>query len=385
MATSFDGALLLITSRCAQTIASQRIHLARRAQRSGWKVCLAGHCADDGNADRLRAESFDFDCVPLDQRSLRFFPLVRLILAYVTLFSRVRPTVVHAFTIKPTVAAILAAALTRVPVRIATVAGLGHVFLSSGPAVRSIAILLLRFSLSFAHRVFFYNESDRDVYLAHRILPAWKVRLVAGSGVDIDQFKAVPLPGNPRLAVAFVGRLLREKGVPELFAAVENVRQRGIDIQLHLVGDVDANNPSALSQADVDQAVARGDVVWHGHVNDTRPIIAQADVIILPSHREGIPMALLEGAAMGRALIATDVPGCNDVVHHGKNGLITPLGDPVALADAIATLALDRSLTANMGREARQTVVLRFNADVVSGIVLEEYQRVLKNPGKPAL
>ena len=287
---------------------------------------------------------------------------------------KIQPTIFHSFTIKPTISGLIAARIFNVPIRIATVAGLGHIFLSSSPLVRLLAIYLLRVSMMCAHRVYFYNQTDCDEYVNRGIVPLNKVRIVAGSGIDTARFPVPPLPDKKELSLAFVGRLLREKGVPELLEAMYALRAKGDFPILHLIGDIDHNNPSSISKLELDRAIQDGLVQWHGHVADIRQLVAQADVIVLPSHREGIPLSLLEGAAMGRALIATDVPGCRDVVLHGMTGLLVPLNDSGALADAIATLANDRAMVADMGKSAREDVVTRFDTNIVNAAVIADYK-----------
>jgi glycosyltransferase involved in cell wall biosynthesis len=368
---------LLISGRCSETIFTQRLHLARRAVATGWAVDVAGDVTTDAYAKALADQGFPFHPLPVDQKSMNPFGLVRLAWAYSKLFRSIEPSVFHAFTIKPFIGGLIAAKLSKVPIRIATVTGLGHVFLSSSAAVRAVSVLLLKIAMSCAQRVFFYNESDRDEYVRRRIVPFGKTRLIAGSGIDTSRFPKVPLPLGRSLSIAFVGRLLHEKGVPELLEAFAQLRQRGVDIRLSLIGDVDVHNPSSLTRQEIESALSENVLEWHGLVSDVRPLVAQADVVVLPSHREGIPLALLEGAAMGRALIATDVPGCREVVIDGKTGLLVPLGDVDALASAMEKLAADRDLVAQMGAAAREDVVARFDTEIVNALVLREYDALM--------
>ena len=376
MAISEPKSKLLITSRCAQTISTQRIHLARFASEKGWGVYLAGEQNSDVAVQSLRREKFSFDAVRVEQGSLNPISVMRLVFEYCCLIKIHRPSVFHAFTIKPIIAGLLAASFCRVPVRVATVAGLGHVFLSSSVFVRFMAIILFRISFLGAHLVYFYNEADRDEFIRKAILPASKAKLIAGSGLDTARFPARKLPNHSTLSVAFVGRLLREKGVPELLAAMRLLRMNQVPVILHLIGDTDENNPSAIPRAEIENAVAEGLIVWHGHVSNVSELLAAADIVILPSHREGIPMSLLEGGAMGRALIATDVPGCRDVVKNGTTGLLVQPNDSQAIADAILLLANDRNLLNKMGGAARGDVVARFDTAVVNDLVLQSYEEL---------
>jgi glycosyltransferase involved in cell wall biosynthesis len=174
---------------------------------------------------------------------------------------------------------------------------------------------------------------------------------------------------------------LHEKGVKELLEAFARLRQRGVQVSLSLIGDIDIHNPSSLTREELESVVLKDVLEWHGLVADVRPFIAKASVVVLPSYREGIPLALLEAAAMGRALIATDVPGCQDVVVHEKTGLLVPLGNVEALADAIERLANDPDLVAAMGAAARKDVIRRFDTDIVNTKVIEAYEALLMERG----
>jgi glycosyltransferase involved in cell wall biosynthesis len=366
---------LLISGRCAETIYTQRIHLARMARQNGWCVVLAGDKSQGDFPSLLRAEGFEFCPIAVDQKSLNPVSLLRLAIQYVALFRREKPSVFHAFTIKPFIAGLVAARFVRVPRRIATVTGLGHVFLSSSPLVKFLSILLLRMAMSCAHRVFFYNEADRDEYIRRGIVRMRKTAMVAGSGLDTSKFPPPPWPAaSDVFSVVYVGRMLREKGVPELLEAAKQLKRAGLSVKISLVGDFDPNNPSSISSDEMDAAVKGGLVDWHGFATDIRPYVAKAHAVILPSHREGIPLALLEGGAMGRALIATDVPGCREAVINGITGLLTPLGDVEALVNAIITLAQNPVTAETMGRAAHQDILARFDTQIVNTVVIRAYE-----------
>ncbi len=372
---------LFISSRCAQTIFNQRMALAQYVASKGWEIELGGDISSGNYTQRLNEAGFTFHALPVDQRSLNPFRLIWLIAAYFLILKRTKPHVFHGFTIKPIICGLIGARLAGVPVRIATVPGLGHAFLSSSKWVRFSVSLLFKIAFLFADIVIFYNQADRDELLGRGLLTPEKTRLILGSGLDVSQFRVASTPEVETTHFVYVGRLLREKGVPELLEAMKIVRERHPNVELHLVGDCDPSNPSTLPREVIHQAVTDGLVTWHGMVADVRPIIAGSHIVILPSHREGIPLALLEGAAMGRALIATDVPGCRDVVKHNKTGLLVPAGDPSALAEAIVALASNPERVRNMGRAARADVVARFDTKIVNARVIEVYEEALRALG----
>lgn len=367
---------VLIASRCVQTIFSQRIHLARVARDDEWGVLLAGEFVPGPYKKRLKEEGFNFFSVPVNQRSLSMVSLIRAVGAFYLLCRRVRPDVFHAFTIKPTVTGLAGAWLAGVPIRLATVAGLGHIFLTSSAVVRFFGVLLLRSSLLFAHKVYFYNESDRDFFLQKKIVSSDKTALVNGSGLDVSQYENTPVPKADSFILLFIGRILAEKGILDLLEAVKLLKPE-CRVVLHVVGDLDPNNPSSLDKYEFETKLAAIGGKWHGYSNEVAHHISIAHAVVLPSYREGIPLALLEAGASGRPMIATDVPGCREVVKHGVSGLLVPSGDVGALASAIDQLASDRILTARMGVEARNDVAARFDTKIVNRAVVGDYVTML--------
>lgn len=385
MSRSSEGSLsisprrrVLIASRCAKTIYSQRINLARTARDRGWDVTLAGQAVEGPYQALIEAEGIQFRPVPINQQSLSIFSIVGAIIAFWTLCRSQKPDVFHAFTIKPTVAGLIAAWLARVPTRVATVAGLGHVFVSSSRLVRQVGILSLRLSLLAANRVYFYNEHDREAYVGLGIVKFEKTRIILGSGVDTLHYEALALPNGERLQLLYVGRIIQEKGIIELISAMQMVRSKR-PVALHIVGDLDRHNPTSLSKEVFEDKISSIDAIWHGHSNDITRHLAAADVVVLPSYSEGIPLALLEAGASGRAMIATDVPGCRDVVRHGLTGILVPLGDVPQLARAIATMADDHDLVEYFGKNARDDIVARFDSRIVNGKMVDHYDELSVN------
>jgi glycosyltransferase involved in cell wall biosynthesis len=335
---------VLIVGRCSETIYRQRRSLANALRQAGWEVHLCGDPGDSRYITELANEGFPYHAVPLNQNARSLLATIRLVLAYRAVVRAIRPDVVHVFNSKPTIIGLIGSALTRRTARIATVAGLGHLFMAKSALTRAIGQGAYRSALWLADAVIFYNSDDRRVFIDRGLLPERKADLIRGSGIDLERFVPAPLPPGEQLEVLFIGRLLREKGITELIAAARELRGRGSQVRITIVGDVDAYNPSSLTRAEIDAAMEETAVWWIGPQHDIVPAIAASHVVLLPSHREGIPLALVEGGAMGRALVATDVPGCRDVVQHETNGLLVPLGDVPALVAALERLAGDRAL-----------------------------------------
>lgn len=372
---------VLIAGRCSETVYRQRRVLAKALQQAGWDVHLCGDVGDQRYVRELTAQGFTFHPLSLDQKAKSPVAALRLILGYRAIMRAIQPNVVHVFNSKPTIMGLIASALNRRTARIATVAGLGHIFMTRSKLVRLIGQNAYRSALSLADVVIFYNADDRRIFVERRLVSARKTDLIQGSGIDLERFAPVPLPQSKELKVLFIGRCLREKGIVDVIAAGRELRQRGVPVRIVVVGDVDHHNPSSLTPAELEAATTEGAIEWVGSRHDIVPAIAASHVVLLPSHREGIPLALVEGGAMGRALVATDVPGCRDVVQHETNGLVVPLGDLPALVGALERLAGDRALIERFGAAAADIVREKFEAAAVSRQVESLYYKVMRQRG----
>ena len=307
--------------------------------------------------------------IHLDRSGLNPFSDLKLLTVYRMLLKRLRPAAYLGYTIKPNIYGSIAAASLKIPA-IPNVSGLGTTFMGSGP-LRWIAILMYRFAFRRAAVVFFQNPEDMQLFVDLRIIESDRARLVPGSGIDLAQFQQVPLPLSAPVFL-LIGRLLRDKGVVEFVAAARLVREEFPDARFQLLGPIDERNRSAIRAAELHSWIEEGSVEYLGATDDVRPYIAAASVIVLPSYREGLPRSLLEGAAMGRPLIAADVAGCREVVEDGVNGYLCAPRDKAALARAMRNMAaLQVDERAAMGQSGRRRVQERFSERFVIDAYLE--------------
>ncbi|CAB3657261.1 N, N'-diacetylbacillosaminyl-diphospho-undecaprenol alpha-1,3-N-acetylgalactosaminyltransferase [Achromobacter pulmonis] len=354
---------------------SHRVPVALAAQRAGYDVHVA--TMDGPAVADIEALGMTHHVVPMTRSGKHPLQELGTLLSLLRLFRRLRPQVVHLVTIKPVLYGGIAARLARVPGMVAAISGLGFVFLSNSLKMRLVRAVVARlYRLALGHRnsrVIFQNASDRDLLQSLGAVRDEQVVLIRGAGVDLDQYRALPEPPAPPVVVTMVARLLRDKGVREFVQAARLLRERGVDVSMQLVGGVDAGNPASATPAEVQAWQRKGCVQALGERSDVPQLYAASHIAVLPSYREGLPKSLIEAAASARAVVTTDVPGCRDAIDPGKTGLLVPVRDPQALADAIARLADDQALRQAMGTAGRALAEREFNIERVARLHVELY------------
>jgi len=351
---------------------SHRLALAVEARRAGFDVAVATRFSSHRRAIEdagLRAMVFE-----MNRRGLNPFALLREALALAGILRRERPDVVHLVALRPVVVGGLAARVAGIRRIVSAVTGMGFLFTDGGrlPWVRKAVQKLLPWLLSRGLTIVQNDEDGRQ--LAGFGLPAGRLRLIPGAGVDTTRFAPSGTTGTIPV-VMLASRLLWDKGVGEFVAAARLLRGRSA--RFVLVGALDGDNPASIPDADLQQWVAEGAVEWWGHSEDMAATLAQADMVCLPSYREGLPKVLLEAMACGKACVATDAPGCRDAVRHEDNGLLVPARDAAALAAAIGRLLDHPEARQRMGARGRQRAVAEFSQERVIEATLAVYREVL--------
>jgi glycosyltransferase involved in cell wall biosynthesis len=272
-------------------------------------------------------------------------------------------------------------AATGLPVRcVNAMTGLGTMFTSNTFKVRLARTGLrpaLRRLLSRSRSAVLVQNRDDQAVIERLGVGAERIALIPGSGVDLQTMKPLPAPAGP-VTVAFVGRLVASKGIRTLLSAHERLGRRGRDIRLLIAGLPDPANPGSIAPAEIEAWSRRPNVRHLGYVEDVPALWASAHIAVLPSHREGMPLSLLEAAACGRPLIATDVPGCREIARAGLNALLVPCEDADALADAIEQLADDAELQRKFGEASRELVEREFSSARIGRELLDLYRRLLE-------
>jgi glycosyltransferase involved in cell wall biosynthesis len=357
---------------------SHRLPIAMAAQQAGYEVHIAANITD--KLSILLSHGLKVHPLVLVRGGVGFFNAAHTILDLLCIYKRVRPDVVHLVTIKPVLLGGLVARWLRVRALVTAVSGLGYVFMASGfRALLQRALVGRVYALALGHFnqvVIFQNPDDRNTLMSVTGLPVSKVVMIRGSGVDLAQFVAAPMPtGVP--VVVFPARLLADKGVFEFVAAARLLRDKGVVARFVLAGLVDAANPTSVTQAQLDAWTAEGVIENWGYRNDMPQVLSSASVVVLPSYREGLPKALLEAAACGRTVVTTDVPGCRDAIEPGVTGLLVPVREVAPLAQAIEQLLMNPVLREAMGQAGRRLAEREFDVNAVVDMHLAIYQKLL--------
>jgi len=355
---------------------SHRLPMARSAQTAGYEVHVATRIGDC--ADQIRREGFILHPIRWRRGSLSPIRLLAAIRETRRLYWQVRPDLVHHVAVVPAVIGSLAA-LGLPAVRLNALAGLGFTFTSNtakARAVRPVANLLLGWLLRRPDTTVLVQNPDDYAVVSGLGVSGERIALIPGSGVDTDVLTPIPEPAGP-FTVGFVGRLLDDKGVRTLVRAHELLAKRSIAIRTLLAGEPDPSNPASIPNQVLDNWRLIPNLRLLGQVDDIRGVWAQAHVAILPSRREGLPKSLLEAAACGRPLIATDVPGCREIARNGVNAILIPADSAEALAQAIETLSKDRDLRARFGSASRQIVTTEYSSALIGREIVALYSRLL--------
>lgn len=299
----------------------------------------------------------------------------------VALYRKLKPDLVHHVTVKAMIYGSLAARTVGVPAVVNAVSGLGYVFLSTGLRARARReALKLGYRAAFStpnSAVILQNDDDEATLRDLGVLEGARVTKIRGSGVDLAKFPATPEPETSRPVVVVPARLLIDKGVREFADAARRVRAAEVDARFVLVGGEDFGNPAGVPKSEVEAWVREGVVEWWGHRSDMPAVIREANVVCLPSYREGMPRALLEAAAGARAIVTTDVPGCRDAVAGGAIGRLVPVKDPAALAMALMELLRAPALRRELGQKATAYAQENFSEHKVLAQHLELYRSLL--------
>jgi glycosyltransferase involved in cell wall biosynthesis len=375
---------IVLVSNTGWNILNFRMNLARALIERGYDVHAVG--TPDGCDGAIREAGITWHDWGLTRRSVNPLSEFEAMRSLDTVYRKIKPDLVHHFTVKPVLYGTTVARLRKIPAVVNSVTGLPYFLLSQSKfgirgAARDAALKWYSWALTGSDVCpMFQNPDDLDVMSAANFQVRRQAVSTRGSGVDLSRFRVVAdeLAAPAELVITFVGRLIKEKGIFEFVEAARTVLAN-VERPVRFVacGDVDPGNRSAVPAHIMSEWKSVPGLEFLGHVDDVGQVLERSHLVVLPSYREGTPRALLEAAACGLPIIATDVPGCREVVVDRVNGLLVPAQDSAALAGSIMDLIGDWQRMRAFGRAGRLRVQSLFDERLVIDATLDVYSKML--------
>ena len=358
---------------------SHRLPIARKAFAEGFKVVVVTRVSNHG--DIIESEGFELASIEINRGSMNLFSELRTISTLYSYYKQYKPDIVHHVAIKPVIYGTLVARLIGSIKIVNAMAGLGFVFISNKKKVKLLRLFIHRlFRFLFDNKngqLILQNKDDLGYFLKNKLVKKDRISIVRGSGVDIKKF--IPVEGSTGVPIIMLAsRMLWDKGVGEFIDAAKILKQVGIRARFVLVGKNDSENPASIPKRQLNEWHGSGVIEYWGEQTKMHEVLPKASIICLPSYREGLPKVLLEAASCSIPIIATDVPGCREIVHEGENGILVPLKDSSSLASAIKELINNPEKRKSMGINGRRLVESEFSEKIVVSQTLRVYQELLR-------
>ena len=352
-----------------------RMGLIKALQQQGHQIITIA--PEDDYTAKLTEANCEYIPLRMDSRGANPIKDFGLTLELIGIYKRIKPDVVLHYTIEPNINGTLAAAITRTPA-INNVCGLGTVFLKNN-LVSLVAKGLYKLAFAFPNKVFFQNQDDLNLFAENKLIDESITDILPGSGIDLSKFHPLKKARDKKFSFLMISRLIHDKGVLEYIEAIKILRGRGIDAEFKLLGPKDPLHARGIQLDIIDGWIESNSVDYLGKTDDVKPFLAEADCVVLPSYREGTPRSLLEAASVCKPIVATDVPGCREVVVHGHNGLLCNLKDANDLADKMMEMAAyDAERIHQMGENGRQRVLENFDESIVIDKYIGAINEILK-------
>lgn len=356
---------------------------ALSAKKSGFEVYV---CCNETTKRKI-IEDYGFRFIELPYKRSNINPIYELyiLLRFIFVLKNIKPDLVHNIALKPIIHGSLASKLMNIKSIINAPVGLGYVFISNDLKARILRPVLkfLLINLLDSHKgrnkknkVIFENNDDLNYFIKLRAVNPKSACVISGAGVEVDKLIYKRKKSNKIPTVVLVARMLKDKGIYEFIEAFKLLKDRKIKCRFILVGDIDPVNPSSLKKSFLLSCQREKKIEWLGWIDNIEKVLLGTDILCLPSYREGLPKSLIEGAAAGLPLVATDTVGCREVVIDGLNGFLVPIKNSKKLADAIEKLILDRLLRKSMGKESLKLAIERFSNPIINSLTIKVYNEL---------
>ncbi len=382
MATTDVSPKLLFVVTEDYYFCSHRLQLALAAIKAGFDVAVATRLTN--HEDIIRQAGIKIYPWNVSRGSTNILRELKTVYGLFKIYKKMNPDLVHHVALKPVIYGSFIAKFIKLQGVVNALGGMGSLFSKNGLRriryLRWVVLMGLKSLLSSNKKdkvLILQNPDDKALMMNDLGVDEKAIQLIRGAGVDVQKFNlSAELDHLP--FVILPARMLWDKGIGEYVDAIKILKAEGIQARFALVGGIDECNPTRISVEQLNAWVAEGFVEWLGMRNDMAEIFRQANVVCLPSYREGLPKSLLEAAACGRAIVTTDVPGCREIVRDGRNGILVPVRDPIALAKALKELILNPKLRRQMGRVGRKMVLSEFSEERVVKETISIYKKLAR-------
>jgi len=363
---------IVLVANTSWSMIKFRLGVMKSLVEAGYEVIVIA--PRDKHSDDFNELGCHYIELKMDNKGSNIFNDLKLIYRLQKVYKKLNPDLIFHYTIKPNIYGSFAAKIAKKR-SIAVVTGLGYTFIHDSITAK-IAKFLYKASLKYAQEVWFINIEDKNKFLLAELVVEEQMNFLPSEGINLETFAPIKVKRKDNIfRFILIARLLWDKGVGEYVKAAKILTKKYSNVEFQLVGFIDAQNPKAISREQVDDWVAKGYVNYLGPTDDVKPFIAAADCVVLPSYREGVSMILMESAAMQKPLIATNVPGCRDLINNGISGYICRMQDYSDLVSKMdKMLHLTKKQRKKMGKEGRKLMEEEYNEK----LVIEKYLYTLK-------
>ncbi|AYJ79915.1 hypothetical protein AN286_06995 [Aliarcobacter cryaerophilus ATCC 43158] len=363
---------IILVSNSSWSMIKFRLGLMKELISKGYKITIIAPY--DKHVEEIKLLGCSYQNIDMDNKGINPLKDLKLLFKLKNMYKKLNPDLIIHYTIKPNIYGTIAAKLAMVK-SIAVVTGLGYIFIND-TIVSKIGKVLYKFSFQFSRRVLFINHDDKKEFIENNLVNSKKVMVLPGEGVNTDFFDDQNFK-DKRVSIKFllIARMLFDKGIKEYVEAANMLKEKYPDAEFGLVGYLDVDNPRAISKEQMIAWQKDCNIVFYGSTDDVKSFISRSDCIVLPSYREGISMSLMESASMSKALIATNVPGCKELIENGVNGFLCNVKDSIDLAVKMELmLNLSNDERKRMGQAGRKKMIKEFDEK----IVINKYFKIIE-------
>ena len=358
-----------------------RINLIKELLKNNHSILVVA--PEDDYSNRIIEAGCKFISWDLNRSSINPISEIKSIINIYKIYKRFKPIIIHQFTIKSCLYGSLAARFLSHSHVFNSITGLGHLFISKRIKNKILKLFILpiyKYAINYKNSIIiFQNRNDLDLYKSLNLIKQTHNEIIRGSGVNTEYFAPISKRGSLKKIpiILFSGRIIKEKGIIELLKACSILWAKGIDFKLNIVGEFDTGNRSFIIKDKLEDYINKKEKVhFLGHINDIKSVYSEADIVVLPSWREGLSRTLLEASAMELPIITTNVAGCKDIIEHGVNGLLVPPKDTESLSLAIEFILKNKVFAKLLGKNARKKVIENFDENIINKKTIDLYKKI---------